>query len=872
MSATLTENVSVDIVELRHALAAWKVARRPVPAENRHVLLGRRDEVVRLVELLSQGASVAVVGEPGVGKTTLLHAALAELGRPSFVGGGFATLSWLPYLPLARALGVTGFEAGDSAHVAATVAQAVGDGILVLDDIHWADADTLRVLPLVLGRTQLLVGVRTGDPATEDALDVLRELDVALLPVEPLAAGDAARLARQLQPDLPRARVSEIVRQSGGNPLLVEELAAHGEASPSLRLALGARLRRLSPAARESMGILSLAGRPLEPDVVGDVLDELVRAGLAAVRDGRLEVRHALLAATAIDLLEPDERRRLHSKLAAMLSEAGESARHHAAAGEAREAFDKAMAAADAAGAVGERASHLEVAAACFDGPAVAVLRLDAARALAAAGRYEAVDRILEDVVSDDHLVEAEACLLRARGAAERDDIPGTGGLLARAGRLAAGSDTALEHRIAVDRLELDLATLGQEVDGRPRAARLVEIAEARGWNRPFALAAYARAQLAHDERVRDESTSPEWRAAFSRAIAAAVAENEVELECRTREQYGARLVKVGWSQAFDVFEEGRDRASTLRLLAWQRRFETRLLWIDFHAGRSEHVFEGAQALLTQPLDAWERFLLLYLSAQSAGDLGRFDRARSILDELDTISVGNQRQRQALWARADVELAAGRPRAAVDATTRVFTLFPGEMSAFVRVTHAWAQLELGLDPGPPDVAPVEPFLGGVRPELEGVWHTHHGRFDDASAAFERARAAWRGQHVRGELRAAWAAGDAARAAGHTGAAIDALLEVERRAEELAHAPLLARIRRSLRAAGVTRSSARGAGGGALSRREREILDLVGSGLTNVEIGRRLGITRRTVETILASACRKLGADTRAQAAALAAQA
>jgi len=51
-----------------------------------------------------------------------------------------------------------------------------------------------------------------------------------------------------------------------------------------------------------------------------------------------------------------------------------------------------------------------------------------------------------------------------------------------------------------------------------------------------------------------------------------------------------------------------------------------------------------------------------------------------------------------------------------------------------------------------------------------------------------------------------------------------------------------------------------------------VLTLVGEGLTNDVIASRLGITRRTVETIIVSACRKLGARSRLQAAALAAAA
>ena len=57
----------------------------------------------------------------------------------------------------------------------------------------------------------------------------------------------------------------------------------------------------------------------------------------------------------------------------------------------------------------------------------------------------------------------------------------------------------------------------------------------------------------------------------------------------------------------------------------------------------------------------------------------------------------------------------------------------------------------------------------------------------------------------------------------------------------------------------------------LSKREEEVLDLVAEGLSNKEIGRRLIVTENTVKTHVTSLFNKLGADTRAQAVAVAAR-
>ena len=61
------------------------------------------------------------------------------------------------------------------------------------------------------------------------------------------------------------------------------------------------------------------------------------------------------------------------------------------------------------------------------------------------------------------------------------------------------------------------------------------------------------------------------------------------------------------------------------------------------------------------------------------------------------------------------------------------------------------------------------------------------------------------------------------------------------------------------------------GAGPLTTREREVLRLIAQGLPGKQIAGSLGITERTVKFHTAALIRKLGADNRAQAVALAAQ-
>src|SRR3546814_4990055 len=96
------------------------------------------------------------------------------------------------------------------------------------------------------------------EPAAADVLDRLGVTPAERIDLEPLAGDDAVKLVRTLRPRLTSAEVDDLVARSGGNPLLIEELADTDRSTESLQLAVLARCRELPEAELEGLALLSV--------------------------------------------------------------------------------------------------------------------------------------------------------------------------------------------------------------------------------------------------------------------------------------------------------------------------------------------------------------------------------------------------------------------------------------------------------------------------------------------------------------------------------------------------------------------------------------------------------------------------------------
>jgi DNA-binding CsgD family transcriptional regulator len=825
------------------------------------VLVGRQRELALLGERIACDRSVALVGTAGVGKTALLREAARTSGREVFEGGAFANLAWMSFLPLARALREA-LPRGDDPAVAAFVHERVGDGLLVLDDMHLSDLDTLALLPVLTASGVTLAGaVRSGDNGTRAACRAVRAANVELLELGELDAEDATAVIHNEHPDLDQDSLAQILRAAGGNPFLLAEFASSPEPSPTLRLTLRARLDRCSPDARRSMSLLALLGRAATRDLVGQAVDELVEAGLVHEREDGFEPRHALLAESAIDGLGESTRRELHARLARALADDAESARHHAAAGERDTALMKALSAAERAERPGERANHLGLAASCAAGRDADELRLDAAAALLDAGRFEAAAALAAAVESRNVETRARAALLLGRAhwaQGEREDATRE---LDAGIALVGGRGLPVEAQLELERLRDDLAFGGRDV--LEKAKRAWRIAQAAGVE-------LARADFTLGVALCWYACSDTCLPVFERAVEAAESE-DYDLSFTAVEGLCGGLQLFQQSDRLDRLQAKMvTRAHDLGLRRWELHFTWMRGQNAYLHGEYRQAIEWLRGCLADPAMAQpDRDQVAADLAISLADTGQIEEALGLIEQAQEAAATPWGSLVLQIAESEAAWPAGQPRRALAAANKgLAALFLDAIRPLVVAARDWALLDLNRPTGPPSEVEPLPFYAGYQLDSQAISAiaTSPG---SAEQLFLAAADAYRGNILRNELRSLWAGADIAVREGAVARGRRSLLELEERALTSGLVPLVARIRRTLRTAGVRRSAPRGPNAAALTEREREVMRLVAAGLSSREIALNLGLARSTIESVVRSAMLKLDAKTRVQAAALA---
>ncbi|MGP3936391.1 BTAD domain-containing putative transcriptional regulator [Nonomuraea sp. KM88] len=368
----LEEDILAQAAHLSEAAPPPAPAARPAAVAQPYV--GRRAELAGVTAL--DGGVVLVSGEPGAGKTAFMEQVRDALeGRGWTVGWGRcpehegAPAGWA-WAELLRELAAR-FPPGDPEALAPLLSdtpvrgdvpgarfrlhRAVGAFVtsigrpllLVLDDLHRADAETLAMLTHVIGAAAgLPVLVAGGYRHTEpndhlaDALAAIAAREPHRVELDGLAAPEVGELI-SLTCGRPAdaATVAQVAERTGGNPFFVRETArlldAEGVAAvpAGVRDVLRRRVARLPAQAQTILRQSAVIGRESDIDVLTAVSGADEESVLAAIESGlvtglltepeagRLRFAHVLIRDTLYDDLSRIRRARLHLRVARAIEE-----------------------------------------------------------------------------------------------------------------------------------------------------------------------------------------------------------------------------------------------------------------------------------------------------------------------------------------------------------------------------------------------------------------------------------------------------------------------------------------------------------------------------------------------------------------------
>jgi DNA-binding CsgD family transcriptional regulator len=906
-------------------------------------LVGRDGELGVIEEFLTAvddgPAALVLAGEPGIGKTVLWEVGV-EMARArgqrvlmhraveAEAGHAFAGLAdlmtpvlddVLPALapPRRRALAVALLleDPGGAPPDLGAIGLALLDAlrgvagavpvVVAVDDIQWLDSSTARVLPSALRR---LDGVPVVTLATlRVAPDVRAPFQLQRtfsrleeLPLNPLEFGDLHRLLKdRLGLELSRPELLRVLETSGGNPFFALEIGRElvrvrgpVRVPASLKEALGGRLARLP---EETLDVLLAVAACARPSVeltvavcdaprasVLDALRAAAREGVVVLDDDRVRFGHPLLASLSYEQAAPWERRAVHARLATVVEDPEERARHLALAADGADGDVAAEleAAAEHAAARGATAAAAELAESASERtPAENVGQRRGRKRAAAefhhlAGDFGRATELLTALANELPAGVERADVLHTRALIGRDDLP-TRVHLAEQALRDAGSNDALSSQI-LGFLSINRWLMGSVPAGLRDAREGLKRAERSGDPRVLAMA-LARVGLIET-----------WAVAVTPGLLEHAVEIEASLDDPLLFIESPRFILTCQLFENDELDHARlvleefMRSATERGDEHTRQWTVmQLLTVEWYTRRAQkalqHAAEG-RAIAEQTQEAQYRGMIEHFASFVEADIGLADEARhSAMEGLQFArSVGDGiHSIGCLAALGHLELTLGNLQAAADILRELPARITqtGHLSA--SQNHSADAIEALVGVG--DLASARACLSEfleLAPRLNrwarvGAWRSAGlvaaGEGDRTSAidAFERAVAADDDppMYPFERARTLLALGGVQRQALQRRAARATLEKALETFEQLGARPWACKARDEL--AGI---SGRRAATDDLTDAERRVARLAAEGRRNKEIAAEMFLTVRTVESHLSRVYRKLGLRSRAELA------
>lgn len=868
-------------------------------------------ESIRLAE--ARGYRV-LRARPAESEAKLSYAALADVVGPAF-DEARAQLPDPQELALsATLLRVSSSEPADPRTVATAVVGVLTElardqpVLVAIDDVQWVDLASRRALEFAVRRLPVQLGLivtRRGEGTAEVPLELDRALPTDAfqrIVLGPLSLASLHHIVRERLGASPtRPLIARIAEASGGNPFFAVEItraggghaAGPGEYAPlpvpqSVQKLAAERVNALSGAAREAVLVAASLSQPTTDGVLaglpdksdgGAALAEAADAGVLLTEPGRIRFTHPLLASAVYASVSEAHRRALHRRLAEVVSDAEERARHlsqsltdasESVAAEIEGAARQAVlrGAFDAGAELFGAACRLTPAA---NRELLVRRALGQASALLRTGDVADARRLAEGMAMDGlpSALEAERLQLLAEVEWDEGSIPLATRYLERALGLA-GDDPPLSARISA-RLVL-ITVPGNPVRALQHAERAV--GQVDGERDPLVFSS-----LLIDLCLLDLLLGRSPRTDLMR--------RGLALEERAGPSAYPHPVPLIWFQCTDDVEATRERQAREADWARDHSDETHaaerlsyLALVEFHAGRcdlAERLIEQSCDTIEERLEVSGRFAYPF-AWRSVMDAyrGRFDRAKQTLVPL---VVENADAQKSWWAAVllsvlgFVEFAAGDYRRADDALSQMRRLLDqiGIRDGLLDRTepfHAELLVELGhLDRAREVLARLEhrgrtfprTWIDVTLPRTRAIVLAAEG---DARGALEALESLdlHTGARLPHELGWTWLTkGRLHRRAKQRRAAADAFAQAAAIFERLGAVVWAERARNELDVVGPRRRAP-----DELTAAELRVAELAAAGITNREIARTAFMSEKTVEAHISRVYRKLGIHSRAE--------